>query len=274
MPEEIEQDLYTGKNDLTFAAASSSTMLLDIKRNETYTEELLGALEYELFLETKKFNQNSKYIKVDMLNLKMFMLDIFADFNSDLFLIQMAITMVSVYTAINIGGLSPIHCRCCVTSCGLFSVMLCYLAGFSLAFAFQYKESGVHSLMSFLLIGIGVDDMFVVCNSIDQTPMHLTPEQRLKQGMSHAGPSISITSFTNVLAFYFGSSTAIPALSDFCVFAGFCVLTLYLLVLTYFLCFIAWDVKRVAKRNKECCGLCCCKEDALCCCRGKFLSDK
>ena len=71
-----------------------------------------------------------------MMNMKMFMLDVYADFNADLILIQMAIFMVSIYTAINIGGLSPIHCRCCVTSCGLFSVLLCYLAGFSLAFAF------------------------------------------------------------------------------------------------------------------------------------------
>ena len=92
--------------------------------------------------------------------------------------------------------------------------------------------------------------------------------------MSHAGPSITITSATNMLAFYFGSSTAIPALSDFCVFAGFCVLSLYLIVLTYFLCFVAWDLKRVSKNNRECCGLCCCKEDTICCCRGYFLSPK
>jgi hypothetical protein len=92
--------------------------------------------------------------------------------------------------------------------------------------------------------------------------------------MSHAGPSITITSATNMLAFYFGSSTAIPALSDFCVFAGFCVLSLYLIVLTYFLCFVAWDLKRVSKNNRECCGLCCCKEDTICCCRGYFLSTK
>ena len=104
--------------------------------------------------------------------------------------------------------------------------------------------------------------------------MHLPVEKRLRQGMSHAGPSITITSATNMLAFYFGSSTAIPALSDFCVFAGFCVLSLYLIVLTYFLCFVAWDLKRVSKNNRECCGLCCCKEDTICCCRGYFLSPK
>ena len=92
--------------------------------------------------------------------------------------------------------------------------------------------------------------------------------------MSHAGPSITITSATNMLAFYFGSSTAIPALSDFCVFAAFCVLSLYLIALSYFLCFVAWDMKRVEQRKGECCGLFCCKEDTLCCCKGYFLSPK
>ena len=50
VPEEIDQDLFTGKNDISFAAAASSTMLLDINRNENFTEEFLGALEYELFV--------------------------------------------------------------------------------------------------------------------------------------------------------------------------------------------------------------------------------
>ena len=92
--------------------------------------------------------------------------------------------------------------------------------------------------------------------------------------MRHAGPSVTITSATNMLAFYFGSSTAIPALSDFCVFAAFCVLSLYLLALDYFLCFVAWDMKRVEQRKGECCGLFCCKEDTILCCKGYFLSPK
>ena len=128
--------------------------------------------------------------------------------------------------------------------------------------------------MAFLLIGIGVDDMFVVTNAIDQTPYHLTPEERLRDGMAHAGPSITITSLTNILAFYFGSSTKLPALSEFCIFACLCVLCLYLAVLTIFLSIMAWDVKRVHRRKRECCGLCCCSEDSVICCRGYFLSDK
>ena len=128
--------------------------------------------------------------------------------------------------------------------------------------------------MTFLLIGIGVDDMFVCCNAIDQTPFHLDPIERLKLGFAHAGPSITITSFTNCLAFYFGSMQPLPALSDFCVFAGLCVICLYGAVLTIFLCIVAWDVKRVSKYNRDCCGCCCCKEDSIICCGGRCLSEK
>ena len=150
---------------MSFAAVQISSIILD--RPPKGDTDFLGALVYEVYLETQKFNERSKHIKVELMAHKLQYLDIFTGVNTDLVLIQIAISMVGIYTAINIGGLSPIHCRCWVTICGLFTVALCYLAGFSLAFALNFRQSGVHNLISFLLIGIGVDDMFVVCNSID-----------------------------------------------------------------------------------------------------------
>ena len=121
-----------------------------------------------------EFNEHSEYILADCITLKGIMIDILNDFYADMVLIQIAIFMVGFYTCFNLGGLSPIHCRCNVTVCGLLCVMVCYLAGFSIAFNIGYKQSGVHNLMAFLLIGIGVDDMFVVANAIDQTPYSKT----------------------------------------------------------------------------------------------------
>ena len=128
--------------------------------------------------------------------------------------------------------------------------------------------------MSFLLIGIGGDDMFVIANAIDQTPFNLPWQQRFKIGVQHAGPSVTITTFTNALAFYFGTFTPIPALADFCLFACSCVCVLYGAVLTIFLCIMAWDTRRINNKRTECCGLCCCKEDTVICCHGRYLSHK
>ena len=134
--------------------------------------------------------------------------------------------------------------------------------------------AGVHNLMPFLLIGIGVDDMFVIANAVDQVPFSKDPNERLIKAMRHAGPSITITSFTNALAFYFGSTTSLVALKSFCQFAGVSIVMLYVTVVLIFTPAMAWDTRRINAKRGDCCGICCCSEDTWICCRGYFLSDK
>ena len=134
--------------------------------------------------------------------------------------------------------------------------------------------AGVHNLLPFLLIGIGVDDMFVISAAVDQTDTKKTAEERLTDGLKHAGPSITITSFTNIIAFWMGATTSLEALSSFCLFAGVGVLMLYLSSLSIYSSFLYWDVKRQLKQKGDCCGACCCKETTFLCCFGKCLTDK
>lgn len=96
------------------------------------------------------------------------------------------------------------------------------------------------------MLGIGVDDMFVICNALDQTSLKHTPEERLRLALSVAGPSITITSFTNALAFLSGYMSTIPAVKSFCMFATITILLLYTTVLTAFSPFIYWDTRRVS----------------------------
>ena len=157
---------------------------------------------------------------------------------------------------------------------GLICIFMSYFSGFGVMFAFGGEVAGVHNLMPFLLIGIGVDDMFVIANAIDQVPFSKSAEARIVEGIKHAGPSITITSFTNALAFYFGSTTSLIALRSFCQFAAVSIIMLYFTVLTIFTPIMAFDTRRVQRRKGDCHGLCCCSEDTLICCRGFWLSDK
>lgn len=166
------------------------------------------------------------------------------------------------------------HCRCLVALIGILTILLAYTSGFGLLYLLGGETTGVHQLMPFMLVGIGADDMFVLCNSIDQTDIKKPTMDRISEALSHSGPAITITSLTNALAFAFGATTSLIALRSFCMFASICIIMLYLLVNTFFLAVVVWDTRRVEKKKNECCGLCGCDQDTFFCCGGKCMSVK
>ena len=116
--------------------------------------------------------------------------------------------------------------------------------------------------------------MFVIVNSIEQTPLNLEPNERFIRGMKHAGPSITIAALTGVLAFLLGAITTLTALRSFCIFAACCLVALYFAFLTLFASFYINDLRRIHAKKGDCCGLCCCENDTVLCCRGRFLSKR
>ena len=92
------------------------------------------------------------------------------------------------------------------------------------------------------------------------------------QTMKHAGVAVSITTFTDVIAFFIGSNTVLPGLQSFCIYAAVAIFAIYVLQITHF---VAWfslgkdlprfacltvltsilDVKRQAAHRDGC--LCC-----------------
>ena len=160
-------------------------------------------------------------------------------------LLTTAIIMITTYSFFVLGNCSPVHMRGVASLVGMSCVGLATMSGYGLSFYAGQYISPMHSLLPFLMFGLGVDDMFVIVNSIDQTPIHLSANERFRIGLTHAGPSITITSVTDGLAFFLGSTSSIPALSSFCLFAGFCVVTLYFSFLTIFSPFFIEDLRRM-----------------------------
>ena len=80
---------------------------------------------------------------------------------------QVSVALVAIYCVLMMGGWSPIHFRSGAAAIAIFCVLLSYAASSGLAFYLGLKITGVHNLLPFLLIGIGVDDMFIIAHSID-----------------------------------------------------------------------------------------------------------
>ena len=74
---------------------------------------------------------------------------------------------MTTYSFFVLGSLSPIHFRSATALIGIGCVLLGAAAGYAVAFFVGQQASNFHNILPFMILGIGVDDMFVIVNSID-----------------------------------------------------------------------------------------------------------
>jgi len=267
-PEKITQN-DDGTNDLKTAKAA---MLGYTYSFGDYKQEELFNVEKALEEQAKELNKDSKFVNIYLFTPNGLKESFEGDMTNDLGLVQVSVSLVAVYCIIFMGGCSPIHFRSAAAGIALLCVGLSYGSSSGLCYLVGGKSAGIHQLLPFLLIGIGVDDCFVIASNIDQTDPRLPVEKRMMIGLQHAGSSITITSFTNAIAFFLGCTASLEALSSFCFFAGMGILMLYFTSISVFSSYMVWDIRRQANRKGDCCGACMCKEDTIICCRGFCLT--
>jgi hypothetical protein len=101
-------------------------------------------------------------------------------------------------------------------------------------------------------------------NAFDRTSPALPVSERIAAAISHAGVSIMVTSLTDFVAFAISVSSALPALSSFCMYAAFSVAMLFVLQIFFFAALATFDARRVAAERIDCCP-CICKRGCPCC---------
>uniref|UniRef100_F1LBQ6 Protein patched 1 n=1 Tax=Ascaris suum TaxID=6253 RepID=F1LBQ6_ASCSU len=72
------------------------------------------------------------------------------------------------------------------------------------------------SFTPILVLGIGVDDAFLLLHSWRWNKHQINVAKRMAIVITEIGPSISITSITNMLAFGVGTFSPSPMMSTFC----------------------------------------------------------
>eukprot|EP01064_Diplonema_japonicum_P029554 TRINITY_DN4814_c1_g2_i1.p1 TRINITY_DN4814_c1_g2~~TRINITY_DN4814_c1_g2_i1.p1 ORF type:complete len:936 (+),score=200.17 TRINITY_DN4814_c1_g2_i1:71-2809(+) len=106
---------------------------------------------------------------------------------------------------------------------GLVSVFSTGISTFS-AYGFCWyigvKFNPIVQVLIMVLLGVGIDDTFVIMESWWDCAEIPSMKERMVTAMKHAGPAITITSITDLIAFLAGSSTVLPALRDFCYYAS------------------------------------------------------
>lgn len=102
-----------------------------------------------------------------------------------------------------------------------------------------------------LSVGVGVDDMFIMVAAWRKNSLYIPVEDRMGRTYSEAAVSITITNLTDILAFLVGSSTPIPAVRMFCIYAGVAMFFAYFYQITFFGACLALTGER-EEQNRHC----------------------
>ena len=173
------------------------------------------------------------------------------------------------YTCIMLGPLRCVENRVLLSLAGVVSVMFGFIMSIGIASILNYPYTLVHAILPFLCLGIGIDDMFVIIqclNNVKRTSSgDVSIEDLMADTMAHAGVSITVTSVTDVVAFGVGYFTNMPGnllfvdrqsgkfsrvilitgLQSFCIYASIGLGCIFFLQVSWLLAWLVLDEKRI-----------------------------
>ncbi|CAD6186807.1 unnamed protein product [Caenorhabditis auriculariae] len=122
---------------------------------------------------------------------------------------------------------------------------------FGFLFLLGYPFNSIALVMPFLIIGVGSDDVFIIIHAMRKTDKRKSLEEQIAETMEEAGPSITVTSATNILSFGIGVLTPTPAISLFCLYTAVAVAVDFVYQLTFFVAALVYEEKRITKNLEK-----------------------
>ncbi|EOX97437.1 hypothetical protein QUC31_015707 [Theobroma cacao] len=136
---------------------------------------------------------------------------------------------------------------------GVILVMLSVLGSVGVFSAFGVKSTLIiMEVIPFLVLAVGVDNMCILVHAVKRQPLELPLEERISNALVEVGPSITLASLSEILAFAVGGFIPMPACRVFSLFAALAVLLDFLLQVTAFVSLIVFDCLRAEDNRVDC----------------------
>ena len=132
---------------------------------------------------------------------------------SDVTLVSITFTLMITFASVMLGKfLNPLTGHSLLANAGVFAVALGIVAGFGVAMWFRVPFVSIVGILPFLVLGIGIDDMFIMVDELDRQPREMTLIETIKSVMKHSGSTVTMTTMTDLVAFAVSTSTSFPAI--------------------------------------------------------------
>ncbi|KAK5965667.1 Sterol-sensing domain and Patched family-containing protein, partial [Trichostrongylus colubriformis] len=148
------------------------------------------------------------------------------------FLMTIGFVFLLIFVIIVIWRQSTLRATPFLVATTLITPFLATVAAFGLLSWMKYPIYSMQCVTPFLVLGIGVDDAFILIHRWRHRSDVADHSTRLTKVIVDVGPSITITSLTNIIAFGVGFFTPTPQMSLFCLATSVALLIDYIVTYT------------------------------------------
>ena len=128
---------------------------------------------------------------------------------------------------------------------GILVVGMGILSGFGLVIICGTKFTSTVGVLPFLILGVAIDDMFIILDELDRANFNLPTRQIIADVLGKVGGSVTMTTLTDLVAFAVSTTSAFPAIQYFCTFAAVGLIFSFLMIMTFFVSFLVFDINRI-----------------------------
>jgi hypothetical protein len=165
----------------------------------------------------------------------------------DILLVILAIVLLVTFAIISGVSTDCVRSRHTVAVGGVAAVALAIPASFGLMAYAGVPYVATIGTTPFLVLAVGVDSTFVLLSAFNRRAVSESVSERIGHAMHEAGPAITLTTVTDVLAFVIGGVTSpFRAVTYFCLYTGAALALAFVFVLTAFVPLMALDGEREA----------------------------
>ena len=256
------KNLLTNRDDI-FAdfqvnSAANNSVSAKALRIVIHMQQIQNTTHEERIMKWEKsFISNMKALKSQLMNTDLYftaersMDDAISDSSSaDVSLISITFAVMITFACLVLSKFSnPIRGHNWLAMSGVISTALGILAGIGAAVAFGVPFISLVGVVPFLVVSIGIDDMFILVDEYDRQSDGMSSRDRVKFTLSKVGSTITMTTLTDVVAFYISTTTSFPAIRYFCIYVALCISLEFILQITLFVAFMTFDSIRIYQRR-------------------------
>ena len=172
--------------------------------------------------------------------------------SSDIPLISITFTVMITFACLTLAKfVNPIRGHSWLAQAGVFSTAFGILAGIGITIGIGIPFISLVGVVPFLVVSIGIDDMFIICDEFDRQSKDICPKYRVSLALSKVGATITMTTVTDIIAFFVSATSSFPAIRYFCIYMAFCISIGFLLQITLFVAFLSFDSLRIYSNRMD-----------------------